>query len=128
MSLGNFYFALNLHFLLMLCFESLWSKSTEISIISSHFSPANGALREGADAWQLEVGERLADVALRHAELDPALLEPLGERLQLPGEHIVTASAVRRDTSNSTVPYHVDDAHHGWVGRWGVTVYVSGHA
>ena len=54
-------------------------------------SPADGALGERADAGQLEVGERLADVALRDAQLDPALLEPLRKRLQLPGEDIVTA-------------------------------------
>ena len=57
------------------------------------FSPADGALGERADAGELEVGEGLPDVALRDAELDPALLEALGEGLQLPGEHIVTASA-----------------------------------
>lgn len=44
---------------------------------------ADGALGEGADARQLEVGERLANVGLRDAELDAPLLEPLGEGLQL---------------------------------------------
>ena len=57
------------------------------------FSPADGALGERAHAGELEVCEGLPDVALRDAELDPALLEALGEGLQLPGEHIVTASA-----------------------------------
>ena len=59
-------------------------------------SPANGTLAERADAGQLEVGECLANVALRDAQLDPALLEPLRKRLQLPGEDIVTASRDER--------------------------------
>jgi len=46
--------------------------------------PAYGALRQRADARQLEVGQRFAHVRLRHAQLDPPLFEPLGERFQLP--------------------------------------------
>ena len=45
--------------------------------------PADGALREGADAGQTQVGQGLADVGLGDAEFDAALLEALGEGLQL---------------------------------------------
>jgi hypothetical protein len=45
-------------------------------------SPADGALRQGSDSGKFEVGQSLADVTLRHAELDATLLEPLGERFQ----------------------------------------------
>ena len=45
---------------------------------------ADGALREGADARQAQVGQRFAHVGLRHAQFDPTLLEALGEGLQLP--------------------------------------------
>ena len=41
--------------------------------------PTNGALTEGPHPGQLEAGQRLAHVRLGDAQLDPPLLEPLGE-------------------------------------------------
>ena len=45
--------------------------------------PTDGALGEGTDAGQTQVGQSFADVGLRHAQFDAALLEAFGEGLQL---------------------------------------------
>ena len=45
----------------------------------------NGRLRQGAHPGQLECGQRLSNISLGDAELDPALLEAFGEVLQLAG-------------------------------------------
>jgi len=58
---------------------------------------ADGRLREGADARQLEIGERLSHVGLRHAELDASLLESLGERLELSRIGVGVGMEARRD-------------------------------
>ena len=50
--------------------------------------PADGGLWESAHAGQLEVGKSLPHVALGHAQLDPPLLEPLREGLQLAGVRV----------------------------------------
>lgn len=47
--------------------------------------PADCALAKAAHTRDLQVGQRRAHVCLGHPQLDPPLLEPLGEGLQLPG-------------------------------------------
>lgn len=72
--------------------------------------PADSALAERPHAWDLEVGQCCADVRLGHSELNPALLEALRERFQLP-----------------RIGLHVADAGHASVHGQGVRMGHGGH-
>ena len=79
--------------LLLIYFPRLWQRKLHPPCSSTNFLlslviylglPANGGLRERSHTGQFEIGQCFPDVTLRHAQLDPSLLELLREGLQLP--------------------------------------------
>ena len=78
------------------CLEDGLERDHVVVAERQRLEPADRALAERPDAGQLQLAERRPDVGLRHADLDPTLLEVLGERLQLACVALAADAAARR--------------------------------